>query len=67
LSINKNKSNTYTHASVDVRARAAIAHEDMEWRAGSHDQAVEYSPETDLNIGRHARKLLRVIRLGAQR
>jgi hypothetical protein len=56
----------WAHASVDVRARAIIPHEDIEWRTGSHDLAVELSPETELSIGRHARKLLRIIRLGAQ-
>jgi hypothetical protein len=57
----------WEHASVDTRSRAAIAHEDMEWRTDSHEMAVELAPETDLNIGRHARKLLRAIRLGEQR
>jgi hypothetical protein len=57
----------HAHASVDVRARAIIAHEDIDWRTGSRDLAVEHASDTDLNIGRHARKLLRAIRLGARR
>jgi hypothetical protein len=57
----------WEHASVKVRAKAAIAHEDMEWRTDSHEMAVELAPETDLNIGAHARKLLRAIRIGEQR
>ena len=57
----------WAHASARTRAKAAIAHEDMEWRAGTHDAAVELASETDLNIGGKARKLLRAIRLGEQR
>ncbi len=56
----------WLHASVQTRVRAVIAHEDREWRAGTHELAVESAPETDLNIGRQARKLLRVIRRGEQ-
>src|SRR5262249_7080835 len=41
------------------RLNAAIAHEFVEGRSGSHDQAVEDAPETDLPIGGHARRLLR--------
>jgi hypothetical protein len=57
----------WKHARVQTRAKAAIAHEDMEWRAGTHEAAVELAPETDLSIGRKARRLLRAIRLGEQR
>jgi hypothetical protein len=57
----------WLHASLEVRAKAVIAHEDMEWRAGTHEGAVEFAPETDLKIGGRARKLLRAIRLGEQR
>jgi hypothetical protein len=56
----------WMHASVRTRAKACIAHEDMEYLTGSHDLAVELAPETDLPIGRRARKLLRAIRLGEQ-
>ena len=57
----------WSHESADTRARASIAHEDMEWRAGSHEAAVELAPETDLNIGGGPRALLRAIRRGEQR
>jgi len=60
-------SEAWGRASVQVRAKAAIAHEDMEWRTGSHEMAVELAPETDLLIGEEPRKLLRSIRLGEQR
>jgi hypothetical protein len=59
--------NAWAHARLRDRIRACIAHEDMEWRTGSHDAAVEHSPETDLHIGGRARALLRSIRLGEQR
>ncbi len=49
------------------RIDAAIAHEDMEYRAGSHAAAVDHAPETDLPIGGRPRALLRAIRLGEQR
>jgi hypothetical protein len=49
------------------RIDAAIAHEDMEHRAGSHEAAVELIPETDLPVGSRVRALLRAIRLGEQR
>ena len=45
---------------------AAIAHEDMEWRAVTHEAAVELAPETDMPIGEKPRTLLRAIRLGEQ-
>jgi hypothetical protein len=57
----------WAHASVRTRAKACVAHEDMEYRAGTHELAIELAPEKDLLIGRHARKLLRTIRLGEQR
>jgi hypothetical protein len=53
-------------ARLRTRIDAAIAHEDMEWRAGTHEAAVELAPETDLPIGRKPRALLRAIRLGEQ-
>jgi hypothetical protein len=46
------------------RIDATIAHEDMEYRTGSHEAAVDLAPETDLPIGEAARALLRAIRLG---
>ena len=54
------------HARLRDRIDAAIAHEDMEYRAGSHDAAVEFAPETDLPIGGRPRALLRAIRMGEQ-
>jgi hypothetical protein len=57
----------WEHASAEDRAKACVAHEDMEWRTGSHELAVELAPETDLNIGGRPRALLRVIRRGEQR
>jgi hypothetical protein len=47
------------------RIDTTIAHEDIE-RTGSHDDAVEHAPATDLPIGARARALLRAIRLGEQ-
>ena len=46
------------------RIDAAIAHEDMEWRIGSHTAAVEHAPETQLPLGDRPRALLRAIRSG---
>jgi hypothetical protein len=57
----------WAHARLRDRAKACIAHEDMEYRTGSHDEAVENAPESDLRIGGRARALLRAIRLGEQR
>lgn len=65
--LGKDASTAYAHASVRTRSKAAIAHEDMEWRIGTHEGAVEFAPETELAIGGKARKLLRAIRLGEQR
>jgi hypothetical protein len=48
------------------RIDAAIVHEFEEHRCGSHEQAVERAPETDLPVGGRARALLRAIRLGEQ-
>jgi hypothetical protein len=53
-------------ARLRTRIDAAIAHEDMEWRASTHEAAVELAPETDLPVGGGPRKLLRAIRLGEQ-
>jgi hypothetical protein len=57
---------TWRRARLRDRIDAAISHEDMEWRAGSHEAAVEDAPETDLPIGERPRRLLRAIRLGEQ-
>jgi hypothetical protein len=57
----------WLHARVRDRVRAVIAHEDMEYRTGSHEMAVEHAPETGLLVGGRVRKLLRAIRLGEQR
>jgi hypothetical protein len=54
------------HARLRDRIDAAIAHEDMEYRTGSHEAAVENAPETDLPIGGRPRALLTAIRLGEQ-
>jgi hypothetical protein len=54
------------HARLRDRIDAAIAHEEMEYRTGSHEAAVELAPETDLPIGGRPRELLRAIRLGEQ-
>jgi hypothetical protein len=48
------------------RIDAAIAHEDAEWRTGSHAAAIEHAPETELPVGGPVRALLRAIRLGEQ-
>jgi hypothetical protein len=48
-----------------TRIDAAIAHEDAEWRNGSHAAAIELAPETDLPVGGEPRKRLRSIRLGS--
>lgn len=56
----------WREATLRTRIDAAIAHEDMEWRAGTHRAAVERAPETDLPVGERARRLLRAIRLGEQ-
>lgn len=56
----------WREARLRTRIDAAIAHEDMEWRAGTHEAAVELAPETDLPIGGRPRKPLRAVRLGEQ-
>jgi hypothetical protein len=48
------------------RIDAVIAHEDMEFQAGTHEAAVVFAPETSLPIGGRPRALLRAIRLGEQ-
>jgi hypothetical protein len=46
------------------RIDALIAHEDMEWRTGSHDVAVEAALETELAISSRAREVLRAMKTG---
>jgi hypothetical protein len=46
------------------RFDALIAHEDMEWRTGSHDAAVKAAPETELAISARAREILRAMKTG---
>lgn len=57
----------WAEASAKDRAKACIAHEDMEYRTGTHEGAVEHAPETDLKIGEPSRRLLRIIRRAEQR
>jgi hypothetical protein len=49
-----------------LRIDAIIAHEFEEAIGGTHEYAVENSPETDLPVGGAVRKLLRAIRLSEQ-
>jgi hypothetical protein len=56
----------WTHARLRDRIDAAIAHEDAEWRHGSHEAAVEYAPKTELPISQAARTLLTLISLAEQ-
>ena len=59
-------SQAWEAARVTDRLNAVIAHEYEEGKSGSHQDAVEYAPETELPIGGRARKLLRAIRLDEQ-
>jgi hypothetical protein len=59
-------SRAWKAARVTDRLNAAIAHEHEEGKSGSHPDAVENAPETELPIGGRARKLLRTIRLDEQ-
>jgi hypothetical protein len=43
---------------------ALVAHEDAEWRTGSHEGGVQTAPETDLPISDRARKILATMRKG---
>lgn len=56
----------WREARLRTRIDAVIAHEDMEWRAGTQEAAMELASETDLPVGGGPRKLLRAIRLGEQ-
>jgi hypothetical protein len=49
------------------RQDALIAHEEEEWRTGSHDEAVKVAPETELPITDKAREILRETRKGWRR
>ncbi len=52
----------WRRASVETRAMAVLAHEDVESRGHTHEEAVEMAPDTGLTITRAARELLRIIR-----
>ena len=49
------------------RVKAVVAHEDIESRGVSHDEAVQLAPDTELPIGENARRILRSIAEGANR
>jgi hypothetical protein len=49
------------------RVKAVIAHEDVESRGVTHDEAIQLAPDTELPIGENARKILRSIAEGAKR
>jgi hypothetical protein len=53
---------TWRRASVETRAMAVLAHEDVESRGHTHEEAVEMAPDTVLLISHAARELLRIIR-----
>lgn len=46
------------------RVDALIAHEDMEWRTGSHESALKAGPETELPISERAREILQAMKTG---
>jgi hypothetical protein len=52
----------WRRSSVETRAMAVLAHEDVESQGHTHEQAVEMAPDTALPITHAARELLRVIR-----
>ena len=52
----------WRRASVETRAMAVLAHEDIEGRGHTHEEAVEMAPDTALPITHAARELLRIIR-----
>jgi hypothetical protein len=49
------------------RVKAVIAHEDVESRGVTHDEAIQLAPDTELPIGENARRILRSIAEGAKR
>jgi hypothetical protein len=52
----------WRRASVETRAMAVLAHEDVESHGHMHEEAVETAPDTALPISHAARQLLRIIR-----
>jgi hypothetical protein len=52
----------WRRSSVETRAMAVLAHEDVESRGHTHEEAVEMAPDTALTITHAARELLRIIR-----
>jgi hypothetical protein len=53
---------SWRRASVETRAMAVLAHEDVESWGHTHEEAVEMSPDTKLPITHAAKELLRIIR-----
>ncbi len=52
----------WRRASVETRAMAVLAHEEIEGRDYTHEETVEMAPDTALPISHAARELLRIIR-----
>ncbi len=52
----------WRRSSVETRAMAVVAHENVESWGHTHDEAVEMAPDTALPITDAARGLLRIIR-----
>jgi hypothetical protein len=52
----------WRRASVETRAMAVLAHEDVESRGHTHEEAAEMAPDTGLPVTHAARELLRIIR-----
>jgi hypothetical protein len=52
----------WRRASVETRAMAVLAHEDVESKGYTHEEAVEMAPDTGLPVTHAARELLRIIR-----
>jgi hypothetical protein len=51
----------WRRSSVETRAMAVLAHEDLESQGHTHQEAVEMAPDTSLPITRAAKELLRII------
>ncbi|MFI5454704.1 MAG: hypothetical protein ACHRXM_04575 [Isosphaerales bacterium] len=60
-----NVSSLHDKSRASVRQDAIIAHEYEEGMRGSHEAAVEHSPDTKLAIKEEARRLLRAQRDGS--
>jgi hypothetical protein len=52
----------WRRSSVETRAMAVLAHEDVESQGHTHEEAVGMAPDTALPITHAARELLRIIR-----